>query len=83
MHSSGSARHGHPVPGEIWHGQDSGLCVGHLATDGTHREPSLCPSHVPHKGAGFPNQQGIRTIFKVHAPHQGEESSVNKVVFKM
>jgi hypothetical protein len=35
VHSSGRSGHGHPLPGQVRHGQDRGLRSGHPAAAGT------------------------------------------------
>ena len=65
VHPPGCPGHGHPVPGQVRHGQDRRLRPGHPAADRGGGRAGLGAGHVPHQGAGVPDLKGVREVLKV------------------
>jgi hypothetical protein len=71
VHSPGRLGHGHPVSGQVRHGQDCGLRPRHAPADRAPGRTGLRDRHVPHEGARLPDQQGVREVLKVHVRNKG------------
>lgn len=52
VHPSGHLGHGHPVPGQVWYGQDGCVCTGHPAADWTCGRAGECLNNEIHLYTG-------------------------------